>query len=127
MYLGRFLGVTLDTCQDTSGYVYLGLFITIHQDTPRYKITIHVHVSWTRHDEYMWDTCKVLCGIHAGYMYLQWFHRIHRGYMRDTSGIHHERHVSQMYAERYVSEVLVRCKIHARYMQDTCILIYPQR
>ena len=25
MYLGRFLGVTLDTCQDTSGYVYLGL------------------------------------------------------------------------------------------------------
>ena len=25
MYLGRFLGVTLDTYQDTSGYVYLGL------------------------------------------------------------------------------------------------------
>jgi hypothetical protein len=21
----------------------------------------------------MWDTCKDLCGIHAGYMYLQWF------------------------------------------------------
>jgi hypothetical protein len=75
MYLGRFLGVTLDTCQDTSKdtsrYVYLGLFIRIHQDTPRYKITIHV--SWTRHYEYMWDTCKDLCGIHAGYMYLQWF------------------------------------------------------
>jgi hypothetical protein len=39
-----------------SGYIrirVLGLFITIHlmihQDTPRYKITIHV--SWTRHDE----------------------------------------------------------------------------
>ena len=47
MYLMRFLGVTLDTYQDTSGYMYLGLFITIHQDTPRYKITIHV--SWTRH------------------------------------------------------------------------------
>ena len=71
MYLGRFLGGTLDTCQDTSGYVYLGLFITIHQDTPRYKITIHV--SWTRHDEYMWNTCKDSCGIHAGYMYLHWF------------------------------------------------------
>jgi hypothetical protein len=44
MYLGRFLGVTLDTYRDrdTSGYVYLGLFITIHQDTPRYKITINL-------------------------------------------------------------------------------------
>jgi hypothetical protein len=21
----------------------------------------------------MWDTCKDLCGIHAGYMYVQWF------------------------------------------------------
>ena len=46
--------------------------------------------------------------------------RIHRGYMRDTSGIHHERHVSQMYAERYVSEVQDTCEIHAGYM-------YPQR
>jgi len=35
MYLTRFRGVTLDTYQDTSGYVYLGLFITIHQDTPK--------------------------------------------------------------------------------------------
>jgi hypothetical protein len=79
-----------------------------------------IHVSWTRHDEYMWDTCKDLCGIHAGYMYLQFGSRIHRGYMRDTSGIHHERHVSQMYAERYVSEVQDTCEIHAGYM-------YPQR
>ena len=38
----RFLEVTLDTYQDTSGYMYLGLFITIHQITPIYKITIHV-------------------------------------------------------------------------------------
>ena len=45
----RFLDVTLDTYEDTSGYMYLGLFITIHEDTPRYKITIHV--SWTRHDD----------------------------------------------------------------------------
>ena len=45
MYLMRFLDVTLDTYQDTSEYMYLGhgLFITIHQDTPRYKITIHVN------------------------------------------------------------------------------------
>ena len=49
MYPMRFLDVTLDTYQDTSGYMYLGLFITIHQDTPRYKITIHV--SWTGHDD----------------------------------------------------------------------------
>ena len=33
MYLMRFLDVTLDTYQDTSRYMYLGLFITIHQDT----------------------------------------------------------------------------------------------
>jgi len=58
MYLGRFLGVTLDTCQDTSGYMYLGFFITIHQDTPGYKIKIHVS-----------DT-KATCGIHAGYISL---------------------------------------------------------
>ena len=51
MYLAHFLGVTLDTYQDTSGYVYPRLFITIHQDTPRYKIMIHV--SWTG---YMRDT-----------------------------------------------------------------------
>ena len=37
MYLMRFLDVTLDTYQDTSGYMYLGLFssryIKIHRDT----------------------------------------------------------------------------------------------
>jgi hypothetical protein len=49
MYLARFLCVTLDTYQETSGYLYLGLFIKIHQDTQRYKITIHV--SWTRHND----------------------------------------------------------------------------
>ena len=42
MYLAHFLGVTLDTYQDTSGYVYPRLVITIHQDTPIYKIKIHV-------------------------------------------------------------------------------------
>jgi hypothetical protein len=52
-----------------SGYMYLGLFVTIHQDTPRYKITIHV--SWTRHD----DTSRYII-------------RIHKGYIRDTCGIH---------------------------------------
>jgi hypothetical protein len=30
MYLERLLGVTLDTFHDTSRYVYLGFFITIH-------------------------------------------------------------------------------------------------
>ena len=150
MYPMRFLDVTLDTYQNTSGYMYLGLFITIHQDTPRYKITIHV--SWTRHDDtsrykhtirihkgYIRDTC----GIHAGYMYLQRFEdtcrihtwymqdnqgymrdicicsgsRIHKGYMRDTSmKIHIGIRVSQMYPERYVSEMQDTCGIHARYM-----------
>ena len=67
MYLMRFLDVTMDLHikihQDTSGYMYLGLFITIHQDTPRYKITIHVS----------WGCMRTTYGIHKGYMYLQRF------------------------------------------------------
>ena len=54
--------------QDTSGYMYLGLFVTIHEDTTRYKITIHV--SWMRHDDtsgYIQDTSR--------YMYLGCFVR----------------------------------------------------
>jgi len=90
MYLGRFLGVTLDTCQDTSGYMYLGLFITIHQDTPGYKIKIHVS-----------DT-KATCGIHAGYI-------------RDTCGIH----VSSVAIKIQSRYILDPCKIHAGYMRDT--------
>ena len=101
----RFLDVTLDTYQDTSRYMYLGLFITIHQDTPRYKITIHV--SWTRHDDtiriertrdtlgihegYMQDNMQDTCKIHAGYMYLKRFEdtfRIHAGYIEDKSKIY---------------------------------------
>ena len=96
MYLGRFLGVTLDTCKDTSGYMYLWFFITIHQDTPGY----------------MRDTCGIHPRYILRYMYLKCILRgtylrcrIHAGYMRDTCGIH----VS--------SEVI---KIHARYMRDTC-------
>ena len=42
--------------------------------------------------------------------------RIHEGYMRNTSKIHHEIHVSQMYLERYVSEMQDTCGIHAKYM-----------
>ena len=74
-----------------SGYiriVYLGLFITIHQDIPRYKIKIHVSwtLSWTRHYDtsgYNQDTLR--------YMYLGRFvragldtHKIHAGYTADT-------------------------------------------
>ena len=46
--------------------------------------------------------------------------------MRDTSKIHFGIRVSQMYPERYVSEMQDTCGIHARYMyickgnQDTC-------
>ena len=50
-YIKIHLSYALPSCHTgyMSGYVYLGRFITIHQDTPRYKITIHV--SWTRHDD----------------------------------------------------------------------------
>ena len=54
--------------QDTSRYMYLGLFVKIHQDTTGYKITIHV--SWMRHDDtsrYIRDTSR--------YMYLGHFVR----------------------------------------------------
>ena len=89
----RFLDVTLDTCQDTSGYMYLGRFITIHQDTPRYKITIQV--SWTgymrdriqsemiprmypeRHVSEMQDTYLDTFGIHVSAEVIQ----IHTGYI----------------------------------------------
>ena len=75
---------------DTSGYMYLGFFITIHQDTPGYKIKIHVS-----------DT-KATCGIHAGYI-------------RDTCGIH----VSSVAIKIQSRYILDPCKIHAGYMRDT--------
>jgi len=78
------------TCQDTLGYMYLGFFITIHQDTPGYKIKIHVS-----------DT-KATCGIHAGYI-------------RDTCGIH----VSSVAIKIQSRYILDPCKIHAGYMRDT--------
>ena len=62
------------------------------------------------------DTCK----INQGYMRDKCIcsgSRIHEGYMRDTSKIHFGIRVSQMYPERYVSEI----RIHAGYMRDTCI------
>jgi hypothetical protein len=73
MYLVRFLGVTLDTYQDTSGYVYLGLFldsssryilcyVKIHRETKsRYMYLGHV---MTRYVSEMQDTS----GIHQRYM-----------------------------------------------------------
>jgi hypothetical protein len=92
MYLARFLGVTLDTYQDTSGYVYPGLFITIHvhQDTPRYKITLHI---W------------ILDGIHVGYnpkciprMYPEkHVSEIQARYIQDTFGINVSAEVNQIH------------------------------
>jgi hypothetical protein len=69
------------------------IHLMIHQDTPRYKITIHV--SWTRHDEVriclsetrseMQDTCLDTCGIvdtceiHVSARVI----KIHAGYIQD--------------------------------------------
>ena len=69
----RFLDVTLDTYQDTSGYMYLGLFITIHQEFKIHRDTKSRYMYLGRvmttlqdtiriHKGYIWDTC----GIHAG-------------------------------------------------------------
>ena len=49
-------------------------------------------------------------------MYLQSGSRINEGYMLDTSKIHIGIRVSQMYPERYVSEMQDTYGIHARYM-----------
>ena len=43
--------------------------------------------------------------------------------MRDTSKIHIGIRVSQMYPERYVSEMQDTCGIHAGYIHDTCKII----
>ena len=117
----RFLDVTLDTYQNTSGYMYLGLFITIHQDTPRYKIMIHV--SCTRHDDtsrYNQDTCMIharlikdTCGINLSALV--------RGYMRDTCGIFPRYILGYMYLKCILRGTYLRCRIHAGYMQDTSI------
>ena len=72
------------------------------------------------HAGYKHDTCK----INQGYMRDKCIcsgSRIHKGYMRDTSKIHIGIRVSQMYPERYVSEMQDTCGIHAGYMRDTCI------
>ena len=116
MYPMRFLDVTLDTYQDTSGYMYLGLFITIHQDTPRYKNTIHV--SWTRHDDtsgYNQDRK------HAGYVRDTW--RLHARYMQDTCRIHarYMRVTCICSGSRIHSGYTDTLKINQRYMRDTCI------
>ena len=50
MYLMRFLGVTLDTYQDTSGYMYPGLFITIH-----WRFTCGIHPRYIM--RYMYLKC----------------------------------------------------------------------
>ena len=69
------------------------------------------------HAGYIHDTCK----INQGYMRDKCICsgsriHVHEGYMRDTSKIHFGIRVSQMYPERYVSEMQDTCGIQARYM-----------
>ena len=63
----------------------------------------------------MRDTCR----IHVSSEVI----KIHTGYIRDTSEIHSEMHVSQMHPERDVSDM-------KGYMRDTCGIhagyMYPQ-
>ena len=71
------------------------------------KIHDEIHVS-QMHPERDVSDMKETCGIHARYMRdtcIRSGSRIHEEYMRDTSRIHIEIHVSQMYLERYVSEM----------------------
>ena len=88
--------IHLEYISDTSGYMYLARFLGVTLDTYQ-------------------DT--------SGYVYLGRFFTIHQDtpryksrYMRNTSKIHDGIHVSQMYLERYVSEMQDACGIHAGYM-----------
>ena len=102
-----------DTCILDSSSRYILWYIRIHRDTKsRY---MYLGCVMTRYVSEMQDTF----GIHARYMYLQvgWSR-----YMRDTSKIHDEIHVSQMHPEKDVSDMKETCGIRAGYMQHTCIL-----
>jgi hypothetical protein len=109
MYLGRFLGVTLDTYQDTSGDVYLGLFIVIHHDTSRYICGIHMgYILKYIPLECIQRGTYLRCRIHAGYMRDTCICKGDQdtfGIHKDTSEIHDEIHVSQMHPERDVSDM----------------------
>ena len=102
-----------DTCILDSSSRYILWYIRIHRDTKsRY---MYLGCVMTRYVSEMQDTF----GIHARYMYLQGWSR----YMRDTSKIHDEIHVSQMHPEWEMYLIWIEtCGIHARYMRDTCIL-----
>ena len=90
-YITGYIKIHQDTCILDSSSQY----IKIHQDTK---------------SRYMYLGCVM--------MTLQ---DTFKRYMRDTSEIHYEIHVPQMYLERYVSEMQDTCGIHAGYMRDTCI------
>ena len=120
----RFLDVTLDTYQDTSRYMYLGLFITIHQDTPRYNKSRYMYLG--RVMTTLQDTIRIhkdTCKINQGYMRDKCIcsgSRIHEGHMRDTctSKIHI---LGYVYLKGILRGTYLRCRIHAGYMRDTCI------
>jgi hypothetical protein len=114
MYLARFLVASLVShgihiiYQDTSGYMNPGLLIKIHQDTPRYKITI-------------------LDGIHAGYnlkciprmypeRYVTEMQDTCARYIRDTFGIHVSAEVIKIYERDTSRSMPDTCTIHARYI-----------
>jgi len=119
MYLGRFLGVTLDTCQDTSRYITIRVSWTLHQDTSGYtEIQNHdtciLDASLRIYVGYMQGFMRDTCGIHVS--------AVVPGYIEDTCGIHQGYIMRDMYLKCMQRGTYLRCKIHARYMQDTCIL-----
>jgi hypothetical protein len=111
-----------DTCILDSSSRYILWYIRIHRDTKsRY---MYLGCVMTRYVSEMQDTF----GIHARYMYLQGWSR----YMRDTSKIHDEIHVSQMHPEsEHVPDMnwdmRDTCGIHPRYMMRYMYLKCIQR
>ena len=82
----RFLDVTLDTYQDTSGYVYLGRFITIHQDLHRDTKSRYMYLG--RVMTTLQDTIRIhhdTCILDASSVEPRW---IHTRYARNTLQIH---------------------------------------
>jgi hypothetical protein len=70
----------------------------------------------------MTNTCGIHARIYAGYMRDTCICSLVPGYIEDTCGIHQGYIMRDMYLKCMQRGTYLRCKIHARYMQDTCIL-----
>jgi len=102
-----------------SRYITIRVSWILYHDTSRYtEIQNHdtciLDASWRIYVGYMQGFMRDTCGIHVS--------AVVPGYIDDTCGIHQGYIMRDMYLKCMQRGTYLRCKIHARYMQDTCIL-----